>query len=281
MSIVRCTAYPFRYAEEAYAESADEADALELFDSSLYTGMFSIDFDTRRAGRPCLDGAGRKRNLAQQIGKALQARPVYCRKTGAYEVGGWNVAGANCGHESAVFSPPFPMEDRERVFAVLDALQSDDFLPVDGFTIHMIPAEPNRQTILNMCNILQSRSELIAQALRLQEELRFCIAEDLAFTVMLDAFAIPETEACLYLLRQCYGMAAATGKARMKPCDGSNPKFQMRSWLLRLGFIGEEYERPRHTLLSGLEGDGAFFTESGKKRALEKRRREKAMEWMA
>ena len=197
MSIVRCTAYPFRYAEEAYAESADEADALELFDSSLYTGMFSIDFDTRRAGRPCLDGAGRKRNLAQQIGKAWQARPVYCRKTGAYEVGGWNVAGANCGHESAVFSPPFPMEDRERVFAVLDALQSDGFLPVDGFTIHMIPAEPNRQTILNMCNILRSRSELIAQALRLQEELRFCIAEDLAFTVMLDAFAILETEACL------------------------------------------------------------------------------------
>lgn len=165
MSIVRCTAYPFRYAEEAYAESADEADALELFDSSLYTGMFSIDFDTRRAGRPCLDGTGRKRNLAQQIGKAWQARPVYCRKTGAYEVGGWNVAGANCGHESAVFSPPFPMEDRERVFAVLDALQSDGFLPVDGFTIHMIPAEPNRQTILNMCNILQSRSELIAQGL--------------------------------------------------------------------------------------------------------------------
>ena len=76
-------------------------------------------------------------------------------------------------------------------------------------------------------------------------------------------------------------MAAATGKARMKPCDGSNPKFQMRSWLLRLGFIGEEYECPRHTLLSGLEGDSAFFTESGKKRALGKRRREKAMEWMA
>ena len=116
---------------------------------------------------------------------------------------------------------------------------------------------------------------------KLDDELRFCIAEDLAFTVMLDAFAIPETEACLYLLRQCYGMAAATGKARMKPCDGSNPKFQMRSWLLRLGFIGEEYERPRHTLLSGLEGDSAFFTGSGKKRALEKRRREKAMEWMA
>ena len=142
-------------------------------------------------------------------------------------------------------------------------------------------ATANSSSTIGYAQYGSSRSELIAQALRLQEELRFCIAEDLAFTVMLDAFAIPETEACLYLLRQCYGMAAATGKARMKPCDGSNPKFQMRSWLLRLGFIGEEYERPRHTLLSGLEGDSAFFTESGKKRALEKRRREKAMEWMA
>ena len=84
MSIVRCTAYPFRYAEEAYAESADEADALELFDSSLYTGMFSIDFDTRRAGRPCLDGAGRKRNLAQQIGKAYSRYWTHCGRTAFY-----------------------------------------------------------------------------------------------------------------------------------------------------------------------------------------------------
>ncbi len=75
MSIVKCTAYPFRYAAEAYAEPADEAEAIELFDASLYTGMFSIDFETRRAGRPCLDGVGRKRNLAQRIGKDVAGSP--------------------------------------------------------------------------------------------------------------------------------------------------------------------------------------------------------------
>ncbi len=58
----------------------------------------------------------------------------------------------------------------------------------------------------------------------------------------------------------------------MKPCDGTNPKYQMRSWLLRLGFIGEEYERPRRTLLAGLEGDTAFFTADQKEAYMSKRR---------
>ena len=47
MSIVRCTAYPFRYAEEAYAESADEADALELFDSRTARGAKEPDPNAR------------------------------------------------------------------------------------------------------------------------------------------------------------------------------------------------------------------------------------------
>ena len=67
-------------------------------------------------------------------------------------------------------------------------------------------------------------------------------------------------------------MAASTGKARMKPCDGSNPKFQMRSWLLRLGFIGDTYARPRQTLLNGLAGDTAFFDGEGKEKAAMKRK---------
>ena len=68
-------------------------------------------------------------------------------------------------------------------------------------------------------------------------------------------------------------LAEATKKARMKPCDMSNPRYQMRSWLLRLGFIGEQYERPRRTLMEALDGDSAFFTDEQKQKAMEKRRR--------
>ena len=46
----------------------------------------------------------------------------------------------------------------------------------------------------------------------------------------------------------------------------------MRSWLLRLGFVGETYKRPRHILTEALDGDSAFFTEEQKYLALWKRK---------
>ena len=71
---------------------------------------------------------------------------------------------------------------------------------------------------------------------------------------------------------QACKMAESTGKSRMKPCDMTNPKFQMRSWLLRLGFIGEQFERPRRTLMDGLSGDAAFFSEDQKHQAIARRK---------
>jgi len=37
-----------------------------------------------------------------------------------------------------------------------------------------------------------------------------------------------------------------------------NAKFTMRTWLLRLGFIGPEYKQTRKVLLKNLDGNGAF-----------------------
>ncbi len=37
-----------------------------------------------------------------------------------------------------------------------------------------------------------------------------------------------------------------------------NPKYSFRTWLLRLGMIGDEYKATRKVLLKSLEGNGAF-----------------------
>ena len=37
-----------------------------------------------------------------------------------------------------------------------------------------------------------------------------------------------------------------------------NPKYAMRTWLLRLGFVGEEFETARDILTRRLSGDAAF-----------------------
>lgn len=46
--------------------------------------------------------------------------------------------------------------------------------------------------------------------------------------------------------------------ASFKPSADDNMKFTMRVWLIRLGFVGDEYKEARKTLLNSLKGNGAF-----------------------
>ena len=46
--------------------------------------------------------------------------------------------------------------------------------------------------------------------------------------------------------------------ASAKPQQTENPKYAMRTWLLRLGFIGEEFKTARDLLTKRLDGDAAF-----------------------
>ena len=53
-------------------------------------------------------------------------------------------------------------------------------------------------------------------------------------------------------------MAKDAKKASPKPQQNENPKYAMRTWLLRLGFIGEEFATARDFLTRNLSGDTAF-----------------------
>ena len=53
-------------------------------------------------------------------------------------------------------------------------------------------------------------------------------------------------------------MAKEVRPASPKPQQNENPKYAMRTWLLRLGFIGEEFETARDILTRNLAGDAAF-----------------------
>lgn len=53
-------------------------------------------------------------------------------------------------------------------------------------------------------------------------------------------------------------MAKEVKTASPKPQQHENPKFAMRTWLLRLGFIGEEFATARKVLTENLSGDTAF-----------------------
>ena len=53
-------------------------------------------------------------------------------------------------------------------------------------------------------------------------------------------------------------MAKSLKTASPKPQQTDNPKYAMRTWLLRLGFIGEEFATARDLLTRRLAGDAAF-----------------------
>ncbi len=52
--------------------------------------------------------------------------------------------------------------------------------------------------------------------------------------------------------------AKALKYASPKPTATDNCKFTMRTWLIRLGFVGNEYKKARRLLLKDLEGNGAY-----------------------
>lgn len=53
-------------------------------------------------------------------------------------------------------------------------------------------------------------------------------------------------------------MAKQAKGASSKPQQHENPKYAMRTWILRLGFIGSEFETAREVLTKRLSGDAAF-----------------------
>ena len=53
-------------------------------------------------------------------------------------------------------------------------------------------------------------------------------------------------------------MAKEVRTASPKPQQTENPKYAMRTWLLRLGFIGDEFKTARELYTKRLDGDAAF-----------------------
>lgn len=53
-------------------------------------------------------------------------------------------------------------------------------------------------------------------------------------------------------------MAKMVKTASPKEPQVENPKFAMRTWLIRLGFVGDEFATARDILTRRLDGDAAF-----------------------
>ena len=109
----------------------------------------------------------------------------------------------------------------------------------------------------NLTSLLDAKGSLIKDALGITD-LRFEMNED---SVSFPWFSKVEPEEAMTYTKFITAICEMTTKQKRitaKPKENENEKYAFRCFLLRLGFIGDEYKADRKLLLSKLNGSSAF-----------------------
>ena len=88
------------------------------------------------------------------------------------------------------------------------------------------------------------------------------------------SFCPDDVKGYIQLSQGICGFAAKSKAIRNKENDSPNEKFQLRTWLVRLGFVGEEYKHARKMLTENLSGNSAWLRKAEPEPALENRQEE-------
>jgi hypothetical protein len=224
-----------------------------------------------------VSGTERKR-LVQAIGEITETKPKYLGVPScAYQVGDYKV-GKN---GELTFNEQVTADNLE---LLVERLAEQGFEPeitkpaqvdkpseedkgsappedeIGGLVIEL-PRESFTDTNLeNLKKLIESKDSLIRNALGIKE-LPLEITED---KVSFPWFSFPvtaeEIKAYSAFISALARLAKEQKRVTAKPKEVDNEKYAFRCFLLRLGFIGDEYKAERKILLSKLTGSSAFKT---------------------
>ena len=169
-------------------------------------------------------------------------------------------------------------------------------LPLSGYAVELPLEGHTAASLRNLVNMLVSKQHLLVSAFGLTESLIDTnLAEDLnqrpiedmdsfktvwtdvaaqrslglemnfekhtlAIKLLKDNPTPDEMEAFLDLAACMNENARKLKYSSFKPAQEDNPKYAMRTWLLRLGMSGDAFKKTRKVLLSRLSGSAAFRT---------------------
>ena len=128
-------------------------------------------------------------------------------------------------------------------------------------------AELDERTLANLQQIIDAKGSLLKAALG---------AEDLPILKLKDTINFPwfklgasaeEGQTYIKLISALIDMARNAKRITAKEKEIDNPKYAFRCFLLRLGFIGDDYKEDRKILLKNLTGSSAF--KSGAKKEVQ------------
>lgn len=226
-----------------------------------------------------------RKELAHKLAQHLEVTPVYLAAPSfAYQVGAYTIDRQGRILDSAgqvVELEDLLADTKEEPLLETTALEIE--IPLEGY---------QGQSLRNLLHIIYSKQPLIKKALDLDTDLvseeiitaldqrpmvtlehfqkamegRNCPGIDFDFAKETITFKLgqggddPEKVEAATQLLGLVNLSARRLKqnasAKAKPTD--NEKYTFRTWLLRLGMIGDEYKDARRALLKNLSGNSAF-----------------------
>ena len=122
-----------------------------------------------------------------------------------------------------------------------------------------IPGSELSDTALqNLQAIVDSKAGLLKKALDAEELPILKLQGEIHFPWFKLGSSPEESHAYMRLIEKLVGMAKNAKRVTAKEKETDNEKYAFRCFLLRLGFIGDEYKQDRKILLKNLSGSSAF-----------------------
>lgn len=210
--------------------------------------QMDIKFELKPKQRP---------KLAEEIATAMHTVPCYQKAPSlAYKIGDCTL------ERDGTLRIPDSV-GRETVNGLLEHLKEKGFTgeteqAEDRLTVS-IPKDTLTQGALeNLAKLVENKGGLMARAFQ-ADEIRLTVTEDAVSFPWFPFTANPdETAAYTEFVEKLCGMAKSMKRVSGKPTETDNDKYAFRCFLLRLGFIGDEYKAARKILLKNLTGNSAF-----------------------
>ena len=215
-------------------------------------------------------GAERKR-LVKTIAEWLGEDVHYCgAPTFAYEIGRFTVEKSG----SLTFSD---MLDSEVVERLLEHIYDEGFDidqshteeddtdstenvigDISGISIQLPASEFTESTLANLQAIIDAKGNLIKKALGAEALPINRIGDRIDFPWFRPYADPQEVQAYMHFVTALCEMAKTQKRITAKEKEVDNEKYAFRCFLLRLGFIGEQFKAERKILLRNLIGSSAF-----------------------
>lgn len=255
-----------------------------------------------------------RKQIAKIIAEALSIEVVYAGAPSfCYRVADWKID-----REGIITTPEMPFKEKDILRKVLDALKTAGVITQGNGTVIFTIDGHTENTLRNVVNLTYSKQSLLKTALDWQSDivpeslvgainttpinslddfakivnngidigqiqgesnLEFDLAEKtVSFSFFNASLEVNEVFAFITLCRKINEQAKKQKFSSSKQRENPNECYSMRVWLIRLGFVGEDYKTERKVLLSRLDGNAAYKMPEALEAAKKKREQRSLIE---